>query len=141
MKKLTGLVLLMAAGRAAVLAQSLTAADYARAERFMTYNTTPLVLHRVTRATWVSDGGVERVWYRTATEKGGEAILIDPIAATRSACDLPACREAARQGDEQGPPAARTEARSPDGKSAAFIRDWNLWVRDIASGKETQLTK
>src|SRR6202041_3475521 len=30
--------------------------------------------------------------------------------------------------------------KSPDGKSAAFIRDWNLWVRDLASGKETQLT-
>ncbi|MDQ3797971.1 MAG: DPP IV N-terminal domain-containing protein, partial [Acidobacteriota bacterium] len=29
---------------------------------------------------------------------------------------------------------------SPDGKRAAFIRDWNLWVRDVASGKETQLT-
>ena len=29
---------------------------------------------------------------------------------------------------------------SPDGKKAAFIRDWNLWMRDIASGKETQLT-
>ena len=30
---------------------------------------------------------------------------------------------------------------SPDGRKAAFIRDWNLWVRDLASGKETQLTK
>jgi dipeptidyl-peptidase 4 len=29
---------------------------------------------------------------------------------------------------------------SPDKKKAAFIRDWNLWVRDIATGKETQLT-
>jgi dipeptidyl-peptidase 4 len=29
---------------------------------------------------------------------------------------------------------------SPDGKKAAFIRDYNLWVRDVASGKETQLT-
>ncbi|HYW52307.1 MAG TPA: DPP IV N-terminal domain-containing protein [Gemmatimonadaceae bacterium] len=29
---------------------------------------------------------------------------------------------------------------SPDGKRAAFIRDWNLWVRDVASGAETQLT-
>ena len=25
-------------------------------------------------------------------------------------------------------------------RKAAFIRDWNLWVRDAASGKETQLT-
>ena len=30
---------------------------------------------------------------------------------------------------------------SPDGKKAAFIRDDNLWVRDVASGRETQLTK
>ena len=29
---------------------------------------------------------------------------------------------------------------SPDKKRAAFIRDYNLWVRDTASGKETQLT-
>ena len=29
---------------------------------------------------------------------------------------------------------------SPDGKLLAFVRDWNLWVRDLATGKETQLT-
>jgi dipeptidyl aminopeptidase/acylaminoacyl peptidase len=29
---------------------------------------------------------------------------------------------------------------SPDGKKGAFIRDWNLWVDDLASGKDTQLT-
>ena len=29
---------------------------------------------------------------------------------------------------------------SPDGKRGAYIKDYNLWVRDIASGKETQLT-
>ena len=29
---------------------------------------------------------------------------------------------------------------SPDRKLAAFIRDWNLWVRDVATGKERQLT-
>jgi dipeptidyl-peptidase-4 len=30
---------------------------------------------------------------------------------------------------------------SPDKTKAAFIRDWNLWVRDVATGKETQLTR
>jgi dipeptidyl aminopeptidase/acylaminoacyl peptidase len=30
---------------------------------------------------------------------------------------------------------------SPDGKKIAFIRDYNLWVRDMTTGKETQLTK
>ena len=29
---------------------------------------------------------------------------------------------------------------SPDKKKAAFIRDFNLWVRDVATGQETQLT-
>jgi dipeptidyl-peptidase-4 len=29
---------------------------------------------------------------------------------------------------------------SPDKRSEAFIRDWNLWLRDVAGGKETQLT-
>ena len=30
---------------------------------------------------------------------------------------------------------------SPDGKLGAFIRDYNLWVRDLSSGEETQLTR
>jgi dipeptidyl-peptidase-4 len=29
---------------------------------------------------------------------------------------------------------------SPSKKLGAFIRDWNLWVRDVATGAETQLT-
>ena len=29
---------------------------------------------------------------------------------------------------------------SPDGKRAAFIRNWNLWIRDVATGQEQQLT-
>jgi dipeptidyl-peptidase-4 len=40
-------------------------------------------------------------------------------------------------------PAASLPANSivsPDKKRAAFIREYNLWVRDIATGAETQLT-
>ncbi|WP_434212861.1 DPP IV N-terminal domain-containing protein [[Pseudomonas] boreopolis] len=29
---------------------------------------------------------------------------------------------------------------SPDGRQEAFVRDWNLWVRELATGRETQLT-
>jgi dipeptidyl aminopeptidase/acylaminoacyl peptidase len=32
-------------------------------------------------------------------------------------------------------------ARSPDGKFRIFLRDWNLWIRDVATGKATQLTR
>ena len=118
---------------------ALTAADYARAEKFMGYNTTPLVLHSGVRPIWVGDGD-ERFWYRVATERGPEAVLIDPIAASRSACTLPACTQAMREGAGRGAGAPRTESRSPDGKSVAFVRDWNLWVRDVATGRETPLT-
>ena len=33
-----------------------------------------------------------------------------------------------------------SEVRSPDGKQIAFIRNWNLFVRDVASGQEKQLS-
>ena len=42
--------------------------------------------------------------------------------------------------DHAHAPWSRNESLSPDGKRAVFIRDWNLWVRDVATGKETQLT-
>lgn len=35
---------------------------------------------------------------------------------------------------------AGNEILSPDGTKAVYIKDWNLWVRDIATHKETQLT-
>src|SRR5919201_790421 len=56
-------------------ARALTAADYARAERFMNYNTTPLVLHSGVRPTWLPDG---RFWYRTTTENGTAFFVVDP---------------------------------------------------------------
>jgi dipeptidyl-peptidase-4 len=129
--------------------QVFTPADYAHAERFMPYNTTPLVLHAGVKPTWIdqrpaSPGGPgsadERFWYRTTTEAGPEAILIDSATATRSVCDLPPCK-AAREAAGGGRGAARSDVPSPDGKRTAFIRDWNLWVRETATGKETQLTK
>ena len=34
----------------------------------------------------------------------------------------------------------RNVVNSPDGTRGAFVRDYNLWVRDLATGAETQLT-
>jgi dipeptidyl aminopeptidase/acylaminoacyl peptidase len=36
---------------------------------------------------------------------------------------------------------SQEEVTSPDGSKSAYIKDWNLWMRDIKTGKETQLTK
>src|SRR4051812_1409596 len=59
-----------------------TAADYARAERFMGYNTTPLVTRAAGRATWLPG---DRFWYRATTAAGGEFILFDAAKGTRAA--------------------------------------------------------
>jgi dipeptidyl aminopeptidase/acylaminoacyl peptidase len=117
--------------------RALTAADYARAERFLSANTTPLVYRTGIRPTWLPD---DRFWYRTTTEKGPETVLVDPSAASRTACDLPECAKARGERDVPGVPPTRDDVPSPDKKRTAFIRDWNLWVRDEATGKETALT-
>jgi len=114
---------------------ALTADDYERAERFMTYNTTPLVLHNGVRPAWL-DG--DRFWYRVTGTNGQEAWLVDPAAATRTACELAECKvtgadAASRRSSNPG-------ARSPDGTKTAFIRGWNLWVRETGNNRETQLT-
>ena len=36
--------------------------------------------------------------------------------------------------------AAPPVVMSPDGRKAAFIRNWNLWIRDVATGQERALT-
>src|SRR5215218_7427030 len=120
--------------------RAVTAADYAHAERFLTYNTTPLVLRSGVRPTWLAD---DRFWYRITTESGSVAVLIDAAKGTRSVCDLPVCRDRSSEGGRggRGGAAPRVDAPSPDGKRTAFIRDWNLWVRDTATAKETQLTR
>ena len=45
--------------------------------------------------------------------------------------------QAAGRGGRGG---AAAGVASPDGKRAVFIRDWNLWVRDVATSQEKQLT-
>ena len=111
------IALLVAAASLSARAQqqsvpALTAADYARAERFMPYNTNPLVLHSAGRVTWVADAGRERFWYRTTTEKGAEAFIVTAENGAKSACDLPACRAALERGDGGGRGGAATRIDS-----------------------------
>jgi dipeptidyl-peptidase-4 len=57
-----------------------TAADYARAEKFLGPAVTPLVFGGNVAATWLPD---DRFWYRNALADGAEFILVDPIKKTR----------------------------------------------------------
>jgi hypothetical protein len=65
---------------AASAQQKLTNADYARAEKMMGYNTTPLVVRSGVRPNWLPD---ERFWYRVTTAEGAEFVLVDPVKLTR----------------------------------------------------------
>jgi len=184
-------------------ARALTADDYARAEKFMSYNTQGLMFHSAVQPNWLAD---DRFWYRSTTADGSEFILVDPARGAREpafdhaklaaalstaaahkydAAHLPfqsfelsadsqsisfeadgkrwkcdrqgnACAAdtspAPPSGGQRGGRGGRggggggrggrggNAALSPDGKSSAFIRDYNLWVRDVETGKETQLT-
>jgi dipeptidyl-peptidase-4 len=170
-----------------------TAADYAQAEKFMNYNTNPLVFHGVENPNWTADN---RVWYRDTGPNGITFLLVDPAKKTRGpafdharmasalapvapagsvldARHLPIQTFALSDNDQtvtvlafgrrftcdlsgvgvcispDQPVASASRRRrpggtsvdiSPDGTKAAFLRDWNLWARDLTTGQETQLT-
>lgn len=130
-----------------------TTADYDRAAAQLAPSLTGLTTGGSVQANWLPD---DRLWYRT-TGAQAQTILIIPATRTRVICDaartncpgVPADTAAAGRGGRGGGRggavagrggAAAAGVTSPDGKRAAFIRDWNLWVRDVATGEETALT-
>jgi dipeptidyl-peptidase-4 len=164
--------------------RAFTADDYKQAEKFMTYNTRPLVFHEV-RGKWMPE---DRYLFRDSGPEGSEFVILDAAHGSRQpafdharlaaalsaaagetysaallpfttfefsadgksisfqlksqkwACDLEDSKCTAEPKSAKGGTERSEEAISPDGKSAAFIRDYNLWVRDVTSGKEAQLT-
>ncbi|MDQ3228350.1 MAG: S9 family peptidase [Pseudomonadota bacterium] len=168
--------------------RALTADDYARAERFLGYNTVPLVDHAASNVTWLDDAQFTYVDHDASGDRvmrfdvatGKSQVAFDharlaqalgkatgkPVKAsklpfttytlagdgrfdvaaggTQYLCDLSGkgvCAPAKPAAKEKAAALAGGEAvLSPDKKSEAFIRNWNLWVRDVATGNETQLT-
>ena len=139
-----GLGVLLVLGAAPGVAQqpaapspALTAADYARAEKFLAPETTPLVSGGSVRPAWLEG---DRFWYRNTTAAGAEFVLVDPVRRTRKVVDSATVVPAGRGAGAGARGASRNTVVSPDGKLGAFIRNDNLWVRDLAAGTERQLT-
>jgi dipeptidyl aminopeptidase/acylaminoacyl peptidase len=139
------MIILFAAGNGfaqqTAVPPAFTAADYARAEKMLGYNIAPLVDRAGIRPNWLADN---RFWYRSTSAAGSEFVLINAADGSRQVFPDQAKLNAAI-GAANTPATANqnrnpNESLSPDGKRAAFIRDWNLWMRDVATGKETQLT-
>lgn len=112
----------------------LTAEDYARAERWLSYNVNPLIYRANVRPNWLADG---RFWYQVSTPDGIEYVLVNPTDRSRKTSKQLSELIVTQQQAKQGKP---NESVSPDGKKAVFIRDWNLWVRDLQTNEEKQLT-
>ena len=101
---------------------AVTAADYARAEKFLAPAVTPLVVGGSVSATWLPD---DRFTYRNTTADGVEFILVDPVKLTRGRAfdheKLAAALGAAASGtfDPRKLP-FQTIEMSGDGKSVSF---------------------
>lgn len=116
--------------------RQLTDQDYARAERRLAPAVMPLVSGQVTQPTWLADG---RLSYRVNLAAGAEQRIVDPARNTSRVCtEQDACTPPAPARPAQSIPP--NSSLSPDRGKAAFIRNHNLWVKDLVTGVETALT-
>jgi len=79
----------------------------------------------------------------TSVELSGDRRSVTmSVAGKRYTCDVSgsACSAATATTATSTTGRGGVSATSPDGKRFAFIRNWNLWIRDVATGAETQLT-
>lgn len=71
--------------------------------------------------------------------RDGRSITVN-VQSRRWSCDIQRYSCAPATESPASPAAPRNSSVSPDGRTAVFIRDHNLWSRELASGRETQLT-
>jgi dipeptidyl-peptidase-4 len=148
--------------------RQLTTADYDRAVKMLAPSLTGLVMNDNVNVSWLPDGrffyvrttatGTENVVV-DPVKKTKEVVATPPEGA------VTAGRGAGGRGGRGGGGAGRGGGRgggvalsrtcgpnvtgmtgppppsmSPDGTKAIFICDWNLWIKDVATGQERQLT-
>ena len=114
--------------------KSLTAKDYERAEQFMSYNTEKYVDAGTVRPNWLDN---DKFWYTVKNQNGTQTYVVDPTKKTKT---LTTDYKDATAPGFGGRGRGAGGVTSPDGKKAVFIKDWNLWVRDVVSKNEKQLT-
>ena len=112
-------------------AKTYTTADYERAVSRLWDNSSKLMDNYI-RPQWSPDG---KVRYRSLANNTVTYKMYDPASRKKTTFDT---RKALFSKIAQS---KRTRATtSPDGKYTVFIRDWNLWMKENATGKEQALT-
>ncbi|MBZ4190461.1 S9 family peptidase [Niabella beijingensis] len=112
----------------------LTSADYDRAVSTMSGGPAAKAYNSMTvNPQWLKDG---RLWYRVPGT--AQYVYIDPAA--RNARPVTSTEAPAEPRSSDRRPAPPQSVVSPDGKKAVYIKDWNLWVKDMDAGTDRQLT-
>ncbi len=137
MKKVFLTFVVLCTIQAEIIAQKvLTNEDYTKAVNQLGVNLGKLIDRGFVFPNWLPDGNF---WYRIPTATSYEFVLVDvktgkkTMAATKDGI-LPNYKPSVK------PEAKADEVLSPDGTKAAFIKDWNLWYRDLATDKTMPLT-
>jgi len=166
--RVLALVLIGTSALVAQNTRALTAADYDRAVKMLAPALNGLVVGGTVDANWLPDGRFWYVRTTlTGTEnvvidpvKKTREVVATPPAGGQGAPAGGAAGRGGRAGggggraggrggiaitktcgpNVTGTSSAPQPSLSPDGSKALFICDWNLWVRDVASGQERQLT-
>ena len=119
--------------------KQLTKEDYDAAAKMLAKNLYKHVERMNVNAHWLPSG---KFWYENRSDNGVEYVIVNPVTGSKktSAKKDEEIIAAALNADDESAH-GNNPANSPDGKKTAFIKDWNLWVKDNVTGKETQLTK
>ncbi|MCP9200629.1 S9 family peptidase [Gramella sp. GC03-9] len=119
--------------------EKLTTEDYEKATRFLSFNTRDLVDKSYVSPNWLENG---QFWYKISENGNASYVLVDPANGNKRTADsennIMQMAGASRVDNKAA--TSWTEVVSPNGEKAAFIKDWNLWMRDLKSGDSIQLT-
>lgn len=119
--------------------EKVTKEEYEHATQFLSFNTYPLLDRSYVSPHWLDDGNM---WYSVSTTNGDEFVLVNTKNGNKKTSsnkeELLEDYDTASDSGERN--YTRTEVVSPDGKKVVFIKDWNLYMRDLESGEEKQLT-
>ncbi|MDP4224353.1 MAG: DPP IV N-terminal domain-containing protein [Bacteroidota bacterium] len=117
--------------------RTLTEDDYRHAASMLPDNVGKLVDNAI-QPQWLPDN---RLWYKSMTENHVGFILFNPADGKRITAntkkELFDKTSVKLQADKVS---SYNEVPSPDGRYTAFIRDWNLWIKEAGTGKERALT-
>jgi len=115
--------------------KNFTAADYQHAVDMLGGNASKLIDNAI-QPKWLPDG---KVWYRSLTENQSKYILFNPADGKRVVANTKKEFDGLVAKPENNKESSN-EVMSPDGKYVAFLRDWNLWIKEVATGTEKALT-